>query len=152
MNSPGWQRIRQCWYQQKISGKNRRAIWPTTNLSLIGEPDNLIIDETSERVLMSPGLYLQCMDAKTMIGKNVYIAPNVGIITSNHDLNNHDDHLPGKDVSIGDDCWIGMNAVILPGVVLGENTIVGAGAVVTKSFPEGDCILAGNPAKKIRDI
>lgn len=44
-----------------------------------------------------------------------------------------------------------MNAMILPGVKLGNNTIVGAGSVVTKSF-EGDCIIAGNPAKKIKDI
>jgi acetyltransferase-like isoleucine patch superfamily enzyme len=45
-----------------------------------------------------------------------------------------------------------MNAVILPGVVLGDHTIVGAGAVVTKSFPEGYCIIAGVPAKVIKTI
>jgi acetyltransferase-like isoleucine patch superfamily enzyme len=45
-----------------------------------------------------------------------------------------------------------MNAVILPGVTLGENTIVGAGAIVTKSFPEGWCVLAGNPARVIRKL
>jgi acetyltransferase-like isoleucine patch superfamily enzyme len=42
-----------------------------------------------------------------------------------------------------------MNAVILPGVTLGDHTIVGAGSVVTHSFPEGHCTIAGNPAKKI---
>ena len=42
--------------------------------------------------------------------------------------------------------------MILPGVTLGDNTIVGAGAVVTKSFPEGHCVIAGNPARKIKDI
>ena len=42
--------------------------------------------------------------------------------------------------------------MILPGITLGDNTIVGAGSVVTKSFPEGNCIIAGNPAKKIRDL
>ena len=45
-----------------------------------------------------------------------------------------------------------MNSVILPGVVLGEKTIVGAGSVVTKSFLEGYCVIAGNPAKKIKDL
>lgn len=58
----------------------------------------------------------------------------------------------GKDVVIGSNCWIGMNAVILPGVVLGDRTIVGAGGIVTKSFPNGHCIIAGNPAKIIRTI
>ena len=152
VEDPGWDRIRRAWFGQKIRGKNKRAIWPVSALSLIGEPTNLIIDESSEGNLMTSGLYLQCMDAKTIIGKDVFIAPNVGIITCNHDTNNPSEHLRGKDVIIGDNCWIGMNAVILPGVVLGGKTTVGAGAVVTKSFPEGNCVIAGNPARIIRKL
>ena len=87
-----------------------------------------------------------------IIGKGTYIAPNVGIVTTNHDTSNLDRHLPGKNVELGKSCWIGMNSVILPGVVLGDNTIVGAGSVVTKSFPEGHCVIAGNPARKIKDL
>jgi acetyltransferase-like isoleucine patch superfamily enzyme len=45
-----------------------------------------------------------------------------------------------------------MNAMILPGVHLGDNTIVGAGSVVTKSFPEGNVVIAGNPAKIIKKL
>ena len=45
-----------------------------------------------------------------------------------------------------------MNSMILPGVTLGSHTVVGAGSVVTKSFPEGYCVIAGNPAKKIKAI
>ena len=45
-----------------------------------------------------------------------------------------------------------MNSVILPGVTLGDHTIVGAGSVVTKSFPDGDCVIAGNPARMIRRL
>lgn len=84
------------------------------------------------------GNYYQNFTAKIIIGKGTYIAPNVGIITANHDPMDLDKHLPGKDVIIGENCWIGMNAVILPGVVLGPRTIVGAGSVVTHSFPEGN--------------
>ena len=48
--------------------------------------------------------------------------------------------------------WIGMNSVILPGVTLGPGTVVGAGSVVTHSFPEGHCVIAGVPAKLIRNL
>ena len=57
-----------------------------------------------------------------------------------------------KDVVIKKNSWLGMNSVILPGVTLGENTVVAAGAIVTKSFPEGWCVLAGSPAKVIKNI
>ncbi|MBO8759626.1 type 8 capsular polysaccharide synthesis protein Cap8J, partial [Staphylococcus aureus] len=57
-----------------------------------------------------------------------------------------------EDVKIGNYSWIGMNSVILPGVELGEHTIVGAGSVVTKSFPEGNVVIGGNPAKIIKKI
>ncbi|MBA2585639.1 MAG: maltose acetyltransferase, partial [Chthoniobacterales bacterium] len=50
---------------------------------------------------------------------------------------------------IGDNVWIGMNAVILKGVAIGENSVVAAGAVVTKSVPE-NCVVAGNPAKIVK--
>ena len=45
-----------------------------------------------------------------------------------------------------------MNSVILPGVVLGDHTIVGAGSVVTRSFEEGHCVIAGVPARKIKEL
>lgn len=60
--------------------------------------------------------------------------------------------MQGKKVVIGDKTWIGMNCLILPGVVLGPNTVVGGGSVVTKSFPLGHCVIAGNPAKLIKLI
>lgn len=53
---------------------------------------------------------------------------------------------------IGDKCWIGMNAMVLPGVVLSKGTIFGAGSVVTKSFEQGNCVIAGNPAKIIKTL
>ena len=53
-------------------------------------------------------------------------------------------------IKIGRHCWLGAQSVLLPQVVLGDYTIVGAGAVVTKSFEEGYCVIAGNPAKIIK--
>ncbi|HDJ1512593.1 TPA: type 8 capsular polysaccharide synthesis protein Cap8J, partial [Staphylococcus aureus] len=72
--------------------------------------------------------------------------------TANHNIKNLKSHAPGEDVKIGNYSWIGMNSVILPGVELGEHTIVGAGSVVTKSFPEGNVVIGGNPAKVIKKI
>jgi len=83
------------------------------------------------------------------IGNYVRIATNVGILSSNHDLYDHNKH-HHKPIMIQDYCWIGMNSVILAGVELGTRTIVAAGAVVTKSFPEGFCVIGGNPAKIIK--
>ncbi|RIM07161.1 acyltransferase, partial [Staphylococcus cohnii] len=71
---------------------------------------------------------------------------------ANHDSNNLNDHLEGKDVRLGKNCWLGMNSVILPGVSLGDNTIVGAGSIVTKSFDEGNVVIAGNPAKIVKQL
>lgn len=76
----------------------------------------------------------------------------MGLITTNHKKENLDEHEKGKNIVIGEKCWIGMNAVLLPGVVLGDNTIVGAGSVVTKSFPQGSCVIAGNPAQIVKTI
>lgn len=61
------------------------------------------------------------------------------------------DHVQIKPVIIQDKCWIGFDAIILKGVTLGEGCIVGAGSVVTKSFPAWS-VIAGNPAKLIRNL
>jgi len=99
----------------------------------------------------SPGCYFQC-GGPLSIGYGVYIAPNVGLINANNATWNLDRHVAGAPITLGDHCWIGMNAVILPGVELGERTVVGAGSVVTKSFPEGHCVIAGNPARILRRL
>ena len=100
-------------------------------------------------IFQSPGCYFQA-HGRIVIGKGTWIAPNVGLITSNHKFSDLNLHYPPQDIIIGEGCWIGMNSMILPGVELGANTVVGAGSVVTHSFVEGDCIIAGNPAIIIR--
>ncbi|WP_051254351.1 acyltransferase [Arenibacter latericius] len=97
-----------------------------------------------------PGAYLQGA-GELYIGNYVQIAPNVGILTANHDL--YDQRVSNiNKVIIGEYSWVGMNSVILPGVSLGTRTIVAAGSIVTKSFPDGFCVIGGNPAKVIKQL
>ena len=102
--------------------------------------------------LQSPSLYVQNYRASVTLGRGTYIGPNVGLITANHDFDDLDQHLPARPIELGEKCWVGMNSVLMPGVSLGPRTIVGAGSVVTKSFPEGNCVIAGSPARLIRQL
>jgi acetyltransferase-like isoleucine patch superfamily enzyme len=86
------------------------------------------------------------------LGKNVRIGWNVQLISRNHNIYDPNIVEKRKKIVINDNCWIGANSVILPGVKLGKNTIVAAGAVVNNSFPDGYCVIGGVPAKKIKDI
>lgn len=113
----------------------------------ISNSENLIFHPDDLNNFQSPGCYMQNFSGNIFLGRGCYIGPNVGIITANHAPADLDLHLPSRDVVIGEKCWIGMNSVILPGVVLGSGVIVGAGSVVTKSFPEGNCTIAGSPAR-----
>lgn len=86
------------------------------------------------------------------IGDHCMFAPNVQLYTATHPIEPRKRKSGleyGRPIVIGNNVWIGGNSVILPGVTLGDNVVVGAGSVVTKSFPE-NCVLAGNPAKIIR--
>lgn len=130
---------------------NRDARWPCSPRITVVNPKNIFFDPDDLNNFQGFGNYFQAI-GKITIGKGTYIAPNVGLITSNHSVGNIDNHDNPKDIYIGKKCWIGMNSMILPGVSLGDNTIVGAGSVVTKSFEEGNCIIVGNPAKIIRYI
>lgn len=97
-----------------------------------------------------PGCYIQGAGG-VFIGDYVQFGPNVGILSANHDL--YDQRFYNEaPIVIGDYSWIGMNSVITAGVTLGPRTIVAAGAVVTKSFPSGFCVLAGVPAKIIKNL
>lgn len=102
------------------------------------------------RVAHRPNCIIQGRGA-VFIGNYVGIGPNTIIISGNHALNCQED-VVRKETIIGDYSWIASNCTILAGVVLGPRTIVGAGSVVTKSFPDGYCVIAGNPAKIIKTI
>lgn len=88
------------------------------------------------------------------IGNNCMIGPKTCIYAVTHPLDSEERqkglNIP-KQVSIGNNVWIGGGVTILPGISLGNNVIVGAGSVVTKSFPD-NVVIAGNPAKIIKHL
>lgn len=88
------------------------------------------------------------------IGNNVFLAPGVHIYTATHPLDQierNSGYEYGKPVKIGDNVWLGGRAVICPGVTIGNNVVVAAGAVVTKNVPN-NVVVGGNPAKIIKSI
>ena len=137
------------WFNQKILGRNYEAYFPIHKTSTVTNIRNIIAG-----VEVSPGYshgcYIQGI-GKIEIGDYTQIAPNVGIISANHELTDNRKHIV-KSVKIGKYCWMGMGAIILPGIVLGDYTVVAAGAIVTKSFPEGYCLIGGNPAKILKTL
>lgn len=132
-------------------GNNLNCPWPTSSQNRIVGASNIHFDPDDLNIFQHYGCYFQGK-GKIIIGKGTWIAPNVGLITANHNINNLNEHEDAKDIQIGKNCWIGMNSVILPGVQLGNKTVVGAGSVVTKSFLQGNCVIAGNPARVLRNL
>ena len=93
-------------------------------------------------------------DGEIFIGDDVMIGPNCNIATAVHPisprLRRHKLQF-NKPVHIGDNVWVGAGAIILPGVTIGKNSVIGAGSVVTKDVPP-DVIVGGSPARVIRAI
>jgi maltose O-acetyltransferase len=92
--------------------------------------------------------------ARVSIGNHVFIAPNVGIHTAGHPLD-AERRNAGQEyalpVTIGDNVWIGAGVTLVPGVCVGNNSVIGAGSVVTRDIPP-DVVAVGNPCRVIREI
>lgn len=137
------------WFDQKILGYNKNAYWPVHKSSKVVGEKNIYVG-----VGTFPGfqrhIYIQGT-GKLYFGDYTIIGQSSGVLSGNHDIHDYRKLTP-KDTKIGSYCWIGMNSVILGGVVLGDHTIVAAGSIVTTSFPLGYCIIGGVPAKIIKEI
>ncbi len=93
-------------------------------------------------------------DTHIYIGDNTMLGPNVVIATAGHPI------LPAlreigyqynAPVKIGKNCWLGAGVIVLPGVTIGDNSVIGAGSVVTKDIPD-NVVAVGNPCKVLREI
>lgn len=92
--------------------------------------------------------------APITIGDDVQIGPGVQLLTPTHPVApgpRRDKLEAAQPISIADNVWIGGGAVILPGVTVGENSVVGAGAVVTRDVPP-NTVVVGNPARAVRTV
>ncbi len=90
---------------------------------------------------------------KVVIGSNVLFGPGVQLYTASHPLESkmRRTHKVSKPITIGDDCWIGGNAIVCPGVTIGIGCVIGAGSVVTKDIPDYS-LAVGNPARVIKKL
>lgn len=92
--------------------------------------------------------------AKVKFGDNVFVAPHCGFYTAGHPLD-VERRISGLEyalpITVGNNVWIGAHVCVLPGVSIGDNTVIGAGSVVTKNIP-ANVLAYGNPCKVIREI
>jgi maltose O-acetyltransferase len=92
--------------------------------------------------------------AAITIGDDVQIGPNVQLLTPTHPVEpgpRRDKWEAARPITIGDNVWLGGGVIVLPGVTIGANTVVGAGSVVTKDLPE-NVVAVGNPARVVRTL
>ena len=98
---------------------------------------------------------LVALDVATIsIGDDVQIGPNVQLLTPTHPLEpepRRQKWEAAQPIAIGDNVWLGGGVVVLPGVTIGENTVVGAGSVVTRDLP-ANVVAVGNPARAVRSL
>ncbi len=110
------------------------------------------------RVVVRPGSQLMANSfAEITIEDDVLMGSGIHIYVGNHRFDDANipiidqDYYPSEPVILKRGCWVGANAIILPGVTIGENAVIGAGSVVTKSIPDR-VLAAGSPARAIREI
>ena len=142
-NPHGLKTVLKHFILQKILRIHSSVPWPVHPTSTVLSPENIV------RGTRTPGLSKGChIDGRNgiVLGPNVWIGPRVSLISMNHMVDDLSRYSDSEPIVIGADSWLATGSIVLSGVELGPKTIVAAGAVVTKSFPLGHVLLAGNPA------
>lgn len=136
------------FFGQKILRKNGRVPWPVHSCSLVLHHKKITVKDDS-----CPGLNLGCYiqgKGGINIGSNLRMGPNVGLISANHSLEDYEEWIDVGPITIGDNVWLGMNTVVMPGVSIGNNVVIGAGSVVTSDIPDNS-IAFGSPCKVVQE-
>ncbi len=135
------------FFFQKILRINGRVPWPVHFTSRVLFYKKISVGQRSAPG-MNAGCYIQARNG-IIIGNNLRMGPGSGLISSNHQLDNYDLHTMNDPIRIGDNVWLGMNVVVMPGLKIGDNVAVGANSVVTKDLP-CNVVAAGNPCEVLR--
>ena len=122
--------------------------WPVHFTSRILNYKNINVGNRSAPGINS-GCYIQGREG-IVIGHNYRFGPNVGLISANHDPDDFDKWLNANPISIGNNVWIGMGAVVMPGTTIGDNVVIGANSVVTKDIPSNS-VAGGTPCRVIKE-
>ena len=133
---------------QKILRINGFVKWPVHFTSRILYAKNISVGNRT-----APGLNSNCYvqgRGGIKIGHNFRMGPGSGLISANHDLNDYDVWIQEDPIVIGNNVWLGMNAVVMPGVKIGDNVVIGSNSVVTKDIPDNS-IAAGIPCKVLKE-
>jgi len=138
------------FFMQKIFGINKKVPWPVHFTSQI-KNHKKIVKKTKKNPGSAAGCYIDGRNG-IIFEENVWIGPHVSVISQNHSLTDYTNYFNGNPIIIGKNSLLLTGCIILPEVVLGEHTVVAAGAVVTKSFSEKNQLIGGNPAKLIKKL
>ena len=145
------------WHVKKLAQdhKYRKLHCPSSskvNLGvIINLPENMYIGENT---YLNGGNFTIGRHSKIVIGDNCLVSYNVHLRTTSHNYEKKDVLINQqgefeKDIIIGNDCWIGYGAQLLPGITVHDGAVIGAGAVVTKDVP-AYAVVGGVPAKIIK--
>lgn len=141
---------------QKLFRVNKSVSFMIHYTSRINDPQGIEIEESAESKVVyqcfasSNGCYMNAYNG-IKIAKNVMFASGVKLISANHDFIERKKHIKSSPIIIEENVWLGANVIVLPGVKIGKNSIIGAGSIVTKNV-EANAVYVGNPAQKVKEL